>query len=200
MAHRVFAEKTSFDKVKYFEHLEQYIRNRFEKEHNTNPSSDITDTEKTRKYKLNALKLKQHLMILGQTWQEALGSYDGFTNLKQGDKTHLDIISRRRKLAIEVKNRTDTTNGLGKKATKYVLATFKNEHPDYTCILLEINIKSKNGNDATLHKGKIKKIIWQGVEIELHTGVKALRFILGDDTAEVIEFITTMMDKYTHLE
>ena len=59
---------------------------------------DILDTEKLKKNKLLALKERQRQMKIGEIWQEVIGNYDEFKNLKNGDKTGLDILSHKKKL------------------------------------------------------------------------------------------------------
>ena len=55
-------------------------------------------------------------MKVGEIWQEALGNYDEFINLKNGHESGLDIISHTKKTAIELKNRTNTDNASSKKS------------------------------------------------------------------------------------
>ena len=114
---------------------------------------DILDTEKSKTNKLLALKEKQRQMKVGEIWQEALGSYNGWCNLKQGHESGLDIISYTKKVAIELKNRTNTDNASSKKANFDKLAKFKKNNPEYLCIYANINDKS----EKTTLKGSCKK-------------------------------------------
>jgi hypothetical protein len=151
---------------------------------------DILDTEKTKKNKLLSLKEKQRQMKVGEIWQEMIGNYDGFINLKNGHDTGLDILSHTRKLAIELKNRTNTDNSSSKKSNLDKLSKFKKEHPDYVCIYANINADTEK---KTL-ECSTKKIIHNGVEIEHQVGYIFLTFIFGENTKEVIEFIKNTID------
>ena len=65
-------------------------------------------------------------MKIGEIWEEAIGNYDGFIKLKIGNDTGLDIISKSRKIIIELKNRTNTDNHSSRKANMDKLVKFKN--------------------------------------------------------------------------
>jgi len=153
---------------------------------------DILDTHKSKTNKLITLKEKHRQMKIGEIWQEVLGNYDGFTNLKTGHESGLDIISHKKKIIIELKNRTNTDNHSSKKTNFEKLAKFKKNNPDYRCIYANINDDTEN---KTL-KGSYKKIFYNGVEIEHIVGYKFLRFILGNDTDIIIEYIKNSIDKY----
>jgi hypothetical protein len=154
---------------------------------------DILDTEKSMTNKILALKEKQRQMKVGEIWQEVLGTYNGYVNLKIGHETGLDILSSSKKIAIELKNRTNTDNASSKKSNLDKLARFKAANPDYICIYANINADTKN---KTL-KGSIKKLIHKGVEIEHQIGYEFLKFILGDDMEYIIEFVKNTIDKYS---
>jgi hypothetical protein len=139
------------------------------------------------------LKEKQRQMKVGEIWQEVLGSYNGFINLKIGHETGLDILSHTKKIAIELKNRTNTDNASSKKSNLDKLANFKKNNPEYLCIYANINADTET---KTLN-GRIKKILHNGVELEHQIGYEFLKFMLGDDTEIIIEFIKNTIDKYT---
>jgi hypothetical protein len=139
------------------------------------------------------LKEKQRQMKVGIIWQEMIGNYDKFINLKTGHKTGLDVLSETRKIAIEIKNRTNSDNSSSKKSKLDNISKFKKEHPEYTCIYANINDKTEK---KTL-RGCNKKINHNGVEIEHQIGYEFLKFIFGDKTEEIIEFIKNTIDKYT---
>jgi hypothetical protein len=182
-----------FDKNKYKENLEKIICNIYSKPVSEELTFDILDTEKEKEDKLIALKVKQRQMKRGEIWQSALGTYYQFIDLGVGHETGLDILSEPRKLIIELKNRTNTDNSSSRKSNLDKLARFKIEHPDYTCIYGNINADDE---DKTL-KGFNKKIIHNGIEIEHQVGYEFLRFILGDDLQEIINFVKNTIDKYT---
>ena len=177
----------------YFEKMEIIIQNILLRPENDVLTYDILDTEKSKKNKLLSLKEKQRQMKVGEIWQEIIGNYDEFINLKIGHETGLDILSNTRKLAIELKNHTNTDNASSKKSNLDKLSKFKKENPEYTCIYANINADTEK---KTL-QGSNKKITHNGVEIEYQVGCQFLTFIFGEKTEEIIEFVKNTIDKYT---
>lgn len=182
-----------FSLSKYFESLENKIQDILSRPEKNVLTYDILDTEKSKTNKLLALKEKQRQMKVGAIWQEAFGSYNGWSNLKQGHESGLDIISHTKKIAIELKNRTNTDNASSKKANLSKLAKFKKDNPEYLCIYANINANSEKN---TL-KGSRKKIIHDGFELEHKIGGELHNFILGNDTDTIIQFLKNTIDKYT---
>ena len=185
--------KGGFSLSKYFELLENDIQRILLRTENDVLTYDILDTEKSKTNKLLALKEKQRQMKVGEIWQEVLGSYNGFINLKIGHETGLDILSHTKKIAIELKNRTNTDNASSKKSNLDKLANFKKNNPEYVCVYANINADTEK---KTLD-GYVKKKLHNGVELEHQIGYEFLRFILGDDTDVVIQFVKNTIDKYT---
>lgn len=139
-----------------------------------------------------ALKEKQRLMKVGEIWQEVLGNYNGYINLKIGLETGLDILSHTKKFAIKLKNRTNTDNASSKKSNLDKLAKFKKSNPDYICIYANINADTEK---KTL-QGSIQKLLHNGVEIQHQRGYMFLKFILNNDTDLIINFVKNTIDKY----
>jgi hypothetical protein len=139
------------------------------------------------------LKEKQRMMKIGEIWQEVIGSYYGFINLKSGHKTGLDILSHSKKIAIELKNRTNTDNSSSRKYNFDKLSQFKKKNPDYRCIYANINANTK---EKTL-EGYTKKIVYNNVEIEHYVGYVFLKFIFEEDVDIIINFIKKIIEKYT---
>lgn len=138
------------------------------------------------------MKEKQRQMKVGEIWQEVLGNYNGCVNLKIGHETGLDILSHTKKFAIELKNRTNTDNASSKKSNLDKLAKFKKHNPDYVCIYANINA---NTEQKTL-QGSIQKLLHDGVEIDHQIGYEFLKFILGNDTDLIVDFVKNTIDKY----
>lgn len=132
-------DKEDTDLSKYLETLENIIKNILLRHENDILTYDILDTEKTKKNKLLILKEKQRQMKIGEIWQEVIGNYYEFINLKSGHETGLDLLSHTKKIAIELKNRTNTDNASSKKTNLDKLAKFKKNNPEYTCIYANIN-------------------------------------------------------------
>ena len=185
--------ESEFSLSKYFELLEINIQKILLRTENDVLTYDILDTEKSKTHKLLALKEKQRQMKVGEIWQEVLGSYNGFNNLKIGHETGLDILSPTKKIAIELKNRTNTDNASSKKSNLDKLANFKKNNPEYICIYANINADTEK---KTL-QGSIKKIVHNGFEIEHQIGYEFIKFILGDNTDEIIQFVKYTIGKYT---
>ena len=188
-----FIIEEEFVLSEYFEKMEIIIKNILLRPENDVLTYDILDTEKSKKNKLLSLKEKQRQMKIGEIWQEIIGNYDEFINLKIGHETGLDILSNTRKLAIELKNRTNTDNASSKKSNLDKLSKFKKENPEYTCIYANINADTEK---KTL-QGSNKKITHNGVEIEHQVGYQFLKFIFGKKTEEIIEFVKNTIDTYT---
>ena len=105
-----------FNIATYYENLERFIKTVMERPEKDVLSYDILDTECVLEEYNIALRIKHYQMKKGEIWQEAIGTYDGFVNLKIGHETGLDILSESKRIAIELKNRTNTDNSSSKKA------------------------------------------------------------------------------------
>ena len=87
----------NFNLDEYFEILDKIIKSIILRPEKNKITYDILDTEKTINNKIIALKEKQRQMKIGEIWQEVLGNYHEFINLKIGHETGLDIISHSKK-------------------------------------------------------------------------------------------------------
>jgi hypothetical protein len=190
---QITTQRDEFNLTEYCELLERSIQRILLRPENSVLTYDILDTEKSRKNKLIVLKEKQRQMKIGEIWQEVLGNYQGYTNLKIGHETGLDILSESKKIIIELKNRTNTDNSSSKKSNLDKLAKFKKNNPEYTCIYANINADTKT---KTL-QGYVNTVIHDGVEIRHHVGYDFLVFILENHTDTIINFVKNTIDKYT---
>ena len=181
-----------FDIDKYFKTIDTIIYNILKRPTSNTLIYDILDTNKSIQNKLISLKEKQRQMKVGEIWQEVLGNYNGYINLKNGHESGLDIISYNKKIVIELKNRTNTDNASSKKSNFNKLVKFKINNPEYTCIYGNINDDTK---ELTL-TGSRKVFIYSDVEIEHQVGYKFLKFILEDDVDIIINFVRDTIDKY----
>ena len=86
----------------YFIKIDTIINKIIERENKEIITFDLLDTKKTIQLKLEILKEKQKQMKIGEIWQEVIGNYQDFINLKIGHKSGLDIISLNRKIIIEL--------------------------------------------------------------------------------------------------
>lgn len=184
---------TSFNKELYFCNLGKSIESIFNRREKDILSYDLLDTQQSSANKLICLKEKQRQMKIGEIWQECIGSYDGFTNLKTGHITGLDILSETKKIAIEIKNRTNTDKSSSKKCNFDKLAKFKSCNPEYTCIYATVNAKNKQ---KTI-EGVDKNVSHNGVIIKHLAGYSFLDYIFQKDTEIIIEFLKTAIDKYS---
>jgi hypothetical protein len=90
-----FSETTThqeFNLEEYFRNVDSIIKEIISRYENDVLTYDILDTEKSKKNKLLSLKEKQRQMKVGEIWQETIGNYDQFINLKNGHETGLDIL------------------------------------------------------------------------------------------------------------
>ena len=78
-----------FSLTKYLESLEESIKIILLRPQKNVLTYDILDTEKDMADNLIALKQTQLKMKRGEIWQEVLGTYNGFINLKTGHETAL---------------------------------------------------------------------------------------------------------------
>ena len=184
--------ESEFNLEKYYKNQEKIIKEILLRPGKEVLTFDILDTEKTKNNKLIVLKEKQRQMKIGEIWQEVIGNYDGFINLRNGHETGLDILSKTRKLAIELKNRTNTDNASSKKSNFDKLARFKKENPEYKCIYANIN----DNNEKKTLKGSKKFIKHNEVDIEHQVGYEFLKFIFEKKTEEIIKFIKCTIEKY----
>lgn len=109
------SELQEFNLLEYIDKIDKIICNILTRPTKDIITYDILDTERSVKNKKIALIEKHRNMKIGEIWQEIIGSYPGFINLKQGHVSGLDIISESKKIAIELKNRTNTDNSSSKK-------------------------------------------------------------------------------------
>lgn len=183
----------TFNREQYFTKLGESVKVILQRPTKDVLAYDILDTEKSKVDNLVALKVKQRQMKFGEIWQSAIGNYKDCQDLKVGHITGLDILSEKRKFIAELKNRTNTDNASSKKTNFDKLAKFKAENPDYTCIYANINNKKKEKSS----QATVKKFQHNGVELEHHIGDQFLKYIFGDDTNAVVEFLKTTIDKYS---
>jgi len=176
----------------YMEMIDIKIRNVLLRPEKNILTYDILDINKTIKNKLITLKEKQFRMKIGEIWQIILGNYYGWENLKIGNEYGLDIISHTKKIAIELKNRTNTDNSSSRQTNFNKLVKFKKDNPSYICIYACINAD----NEEKTYNTKFEKIIHNGFEIEKHTGYEFIKFILGNDTDKIIKFTKSVIEKY----
>lgn len=91
---------------------------------------DILDSDADIEFALQSLRIKQRQMKYGEVWQVAIGNFDEFCDLGIGHETGLDVMSKTRKIIIELKNRYNTDNSSSRKANNDKLAKFKCANPD----------------------------------------------------------------------
>ena len=137
-----------FNIIDYKKKLSVLINTIFKKSTNDDLLEDILlndyikhNTDIIRKSK----KLKQIQMKIGKIWQIAIGSYNNFIDLGEGDSSGCDIISHKRKIIIELKNRHNTDNASAKKTNINKLRTYVNNNNGYIGIYAVVNEKTKSG-------------------------------------------------------
>ena len=188
----------NFNTKNYYKTLDKKIFQILSRPETKEISFDILNTPKTEKYQKIVLSGQQFKMKIGEIWQETLGNYNGYINLKSGHESGLDILSHENKIAIELKNRNTTDNSSSKVTNLKKLAQFKKNNPDYTCIYATINNNTEQGTYKPRYM--IKMIQCDDVEIEHHNGYPFLKFILKDDTDDIITFLKETIDKYVKIK
>lgn len=148
---------------------------------------DILDVSEDIEYLKIALKIKQRQMKYGQIWQIVIGNYIHFENLNQGHSSGLDIISKKRKLIIELKNRYNTDNHSSKQTNFNKLINFKYKYPEYKCIYAVIN--------DTHPDGKIKEILYKNEIIYYYSGDKLFEFIFGKNKYLIIPYVKNILNQ-----
>lgn len=185
---------SKFDINAYKETMDRIISDIFLQPMSDVQAFDILDTEKSKKNKLIALKVKQYRMKVDRIWQSALGNYYSFIDLRVADKTGLDIVSRKRRIIVKVKNSTNTDSPSERKINFDKLSNYKEAHPEYTCIYGCINDdteeKTVKGYNQLFRRE-------DGIVIEFRAGRSFIDYILGSDADAIIDFIRDTIDKYT---
>jgi hypothetical protein len=183
----------SFILKEYLTKIESSILSILERPSRKNAELDILSIPQEQKILNNALHLKQIQMKYGEIWQTVLGEYDGFTNLKTGHPSGLDIMSTSRKLIIELKNSYNTDNSSSKRANLDKLAAFKKLNEDYTAIYGVINEKhDKNEKNF----GCVKTIIHNDIPILYYSGDKLFELLLGNDSHVIINKVIEIVQAY----
>ncbi len=173
----------------YFNKIDKIINEILIRKNKELITFDLLDTNKTIELKRELLKEKQ--MKIGEIWQEVIGNYNGYINLKSGHKSGLDIISIDKKIIIELKNRTNTDNYSSRKTNFDKLAKFKKENPEFICIYANINEKTEK---ATF-EGNHKIIIHNNVKIHIYTGLKFLNLVFDDKLDIILEYLKVKLNQ-----
>lgn len=181
---------TKFDIEKYLENINIKIKILFEKsQYNEDILEDMLLNcyiKKNENVIKQSKKLKQLQMNIGKIWQIAIGNYENFIDLGEGDKSGLDVKSDKLKIIMEIKNRYNTDNASAKKANYDKLVKFKADNPDYKCIYAIINDKTKTGKE--------ERIIHNGYEITYFSGNKLLEFIFGDSRDNILKNLQKQLE------
>lgn len=178
-------------KIKYEKRLKRHIKQLFIADVNTDMLSDILldkFIEKNKDTLEKSKKLKQIQMKIGMIWQYAIGHYKDFKDLGVGHYTGLDVMSKNRKIIIELKNRYNTDNASARKSNYNKLAEFKLGNPEYVCIYGIINDKTKDG--------RCEHMTHNDQDIMLYSGDELLNYIFGNDKEYIIKLLHNIIDTY----
>lgn len=171
-------ERQQFDLGVYLNQIRKLIDHLFSKPVKTSFQQDLFFLEEERLLLQQSLALKQFQMKYGELWQNVLGNYDQFENLGNGHPTGLDVLSRERKLIIELKNSWNTDNSSSRTHNYKKLSNFKKQNPEFTVIYGVIN-------DKTL-KGTKKNIYFEDTEILYLSGQTLFDFLLGENASVIV--------------
>lgn len=155
----------------YLNKIRFYVNNLYGKLRDEEIGYDILNTKHDTLLLHQCKYVKQTQMKRGHIWQYALGNFHEFENLGEGHITGLDIMSKSRKIAIELKSRYNTDNSSSLKANRDKLVKFKKNNDDYTIVYGVINGKNSTGkSDIIKHNG---------YDIHYHSGKNLFEFIMG---------------------
>ena len=98
-------------------------------------------------WEANAYKLQILRQRIGYAWELVITDF-GY----ERPSTGVDLINRRRRIAIELKNSCRISSSAKRNAYR-VLRDFKRRHPAYRVILACINYRNLNRGGSTLHRG-----------------------------------------------
>lgn len=183
----------SFDFINYCKIIENRIEILF-MQNKTSPLNNCSDLLLHDYYNKNpdiidkTLKLKRIQMNIGMLWQFAIGNFSDFQDLGVGHPTGLDILSTRKKIIIELKNRYNTDNASSRKANFDKLAKFKKDNPEYDCIYGIINDTHPNG--------QIKQIMHDGIIIKYYSGNLLLKYIFGNYFNKIKKLLINNINKF----
>lgn len=119
-----------------------------------------------------------------------IGCVDGYTDLKIGHYSGIDIINDQKKLIFEIKNRFNTDNSSSKKANFDKLAKCKQFYPEYTPIYGII--QPKDGIPVN------NEIYHNGIIIKLLSG-KPLFDLIFEDNADLIIPICQVLSRHLNV-
>lgn len=72
------------------------------------------------------------------------------------------------------------------------MAKFKKNNPDYFCIYATINANT----EKETYNNRLKIIKHDNIEIEHHTGIEFLKYVLGNNVHEIIDYVKNIIDEY----
>jgi len=174
---------------KYFDILDQSIYVIVNLPVNDTVEYDILDTEEDIADKKIAIRHEQLTKNLTEMWKDAIGYYDGFKKVLDGN-SGIDVVSETRKIALIVKNRKMSASS--RKSSLNKLSKYKKAHPDYTCIYATINYETDEER-----KGWMREITHDDAVV-LHTiGMCFLHYIFKEETDRIVYFIRKTLSKYT---
>ena len=171
-----------FDRESYFENLKKFIKKRLNCKKNDDLIKDILLDGFINEHIEGvhfAKKLKQIQMNTGKIWEYAIQTYNEF---ERDTKYGADVISHKRKILIEVKNRYNTDNDVSFKKNCEKLKKCLKDHKDYTCIYGKVN-----GEDN-------KSRMYQKNGVMVYEGFIFLEFIFGNKANEIIKFIKKQIE------
>ena len=145
------------------------------------PSNDLILGALFKPQMVEAHKLKILQMRLGKIW-EVLSEYYGFIKVKK-----IDLIHPVRKIAIELKNRTNTDNSSSRYRNYQKLLEFKEQHPEFKLYYVCINDRRSSTIGGNETQGKEEKLLANGITFVC--GETALKLLYGEDYKMIIELI-----------
>lgn len=170
-----------FDIKSYLRNLIKFRKLQLSKIKPKDDYYDLLMTEDEIKLIHETNHIKQKQMINGYCWEQATGTWEDWETVTDNcdlipDGNKIDVISRKYKKAMEIKNRWNTMNSSSTTHTLDTLCKFKEKNPEYEIILANIHDKTKEKSQDI-----IKIHIYNKKEYKYRylTGKKLLFFIFG---------------------
>lgn len=168
---------------------------------NTSPSLDLLDDVSVIQNRKISHLIRKIEMIYGEIWEYAIGTYGNNQLIRGTDfKSYgLDVINPVKKQVFEINNRTNTLNSGSKKEKIDKFRSFKNDYPEYQCILGLIN-------DETVDKTLKGQTYIEEKDIYVYIGKALFNEIFGSNTVLIVGTIkdrikihvTTILLKMDH--
>jgi len=133
---------------------------------------------------------------LGDFHQTILGSVNGWTNLRTGHSTGLDLMKDDKTVFAEIKNKFNTLTGARQDSVFNLLQDTANKNPKATCYLVHIIRDKKQPYDKEwVFKARKKR--YAHARVRLISGDKFYNLVAGDGSlSQLLEVLPTVINSH----